>query len=350
MNWKKQAVRLAAVVGVAGLTLGAMASPAPASFQVTPGHPSAKAPARFADRSADGATAWLWMFGDGLTSADRNPTHVYASAGVYPVTLRVTGASGTTETTSIVSVADDDTLVLLSADGHAFQVKLHATDPRTGNEGDGQAVPQNDVFGYFTIPSLVPRPPGAPLVPEVFVKMLDARAIGQDFWLFWGGLTDLTYTLTVTDTVRGTVKQYHNPVTDSLVCLGADTGGFAAGAGVTPTPTPPPASVHTVNVGQNGTNFTDTQSGTHQTVIKVGDTVQWNFMSGPHTTTSGMCTGGGGGGYYAKASCDGSGIWDSGSHSAGQQYSQTFAHPGSYPYFCQIHGAAMTGTIVVNAE
>ena len=347
MNLKKQALRLASVAGVAALALGAAVS-TDSSFQVLPGHPSAKAPVKFADRSA-GATSWLWTFGDGLTSTERNPTHVYQGAGVYPVTLRATGPSGMMETTSVVTVADDDTLVLLAADGHAFQVSLHATDPRTGNQGDGHAVPQNDVFGYFTVPTLVPQAPGAPLVPEVFVKMLDARAIGQDFWLFWGGLTDLTYTLTVTDTVRGTQKQYNNPVTGNPICLGADTSGFAA-AGANPTPTPPPASVHSVMVGQNGNAFTDAQSGTHQTTIRVGDTVQWSFMTGPHTTTSGTCSGGGGGGYYGAASCDDNGIWTSGSESAGSKFSQTFTHAGTYPYFCQVHGSAMTGTIVVNPE
>jgi plastocyanin len=246
-------------------------------------------------------------------------------------------------------VAAEDTLVLLGAAGHAFELTLEATDPRTQNTGHGQAVPQNDVFGFFTIPALVPTAPGSPLVPEVFVKMLDARAIGQDFWLFWGGLTDLTYTLTVRDTVRGTVKQYHNPVTDSLVCLGADTSGFA-GAGGTTTPTPPPASTHTVNVGQGGTSFNDAQTGAHQTVIRVGDTVQWNWMGGPHTSTSGSCHDDDGGPGYGAASCDGSGVWDSGSHNMPYQFSQTFTHPGNYPYYCQVHGAAMTGLVVVNAE
>jgi glucose/arabinose dehydrogenase len=39
------------------------------------------------------AASWLWDFGDGSTSIERNPTHPYARAGSYLVTLRVTGAS-----------------------------------------------------------------------------------------------------------------------------------------------------------------------------------------------------------------------------------------------------------------
>lgn len=36
-----------------------------------------------------GATTWAWDFGDGGTSSVQNPTHTYAAAGVYTVTLTV---------------------------------------------------------------------------------------------------------------------------------------------------------------------------------------------------------------------------------------------------------------------
>lgn len=36
---------------------------------------------------------WLWDFGDGETSNERNPTHAYAIAGIYEVTLRAYGCS-----------------------------------------------------------------------------------------------------------------------------------------------------------------------------------------------------------------------------------------------------------------
>jgi glucose/arabinose dehydrogenase len=50
----------------------------------------------FTDRSAvDGATSWHWEFGDGTTSSERSPRHVYGQAGLYFVRLFVTGAAGT---------------------------------------------------------------------------------------------------------------------------------------------------------------------------------------------------------------------------------------------------------------
>ena len=335
--------KLASLAGAAVLAAGALASGPGASFEVTSGSPSAKARVRFAATSAGGATGWQWFFGDGTTSSERNPTHVYQGPGVYPVTLRVGGASGMTETTSVVTVAQEDTLVLLNATGHPFELTLEATDPRTGNTGHGEAVPQNDVFGFFTIPALVPQAPGAPLVPEVFVKMLDARAIGQDFWLFWGGLTDLTYTLTVRDTVRGTVKQYTNPVTASAVCLGADTSGFGQAEptptpteGVAPTPTTTPPAAQTRHVTVQNTNFRDAVSGTATTTITVGTEVSWDWQLGTHTSTSGPCP-----------PCAFDNNWNSGLKTSGS-FTHTFTQPGTFPYFCGVHTTMMTGTVVVN--
>jgi len=353
MKISRVGFRSLGVLGICGLAFWAMASGSDGSrFEVRPGVPSAKAPARFLDRSPSGAASWLWSFGDGLTSTDQNPMHVYAQPGTYRVTLQ----AGSETSSKVVEVMEAATLRLLSATGHPFDITLHARDPRTGAEGDGEAIPQNDVFGYFTIPALVPISPGAPVVPEVFVKMLDARAIaGQDFWLFWGGLTDLEYTLTVTDTVRGTVKSKFNPARPpgepATNCLGADTSGFVGEGGApTPTPTPPPSggSTHVVNVGQGGNVFTDAQSGGRQTTIKKGETVQWNWMAGPHSSTSGTCqdTGGQYGGY----TCDADGNWSSGSHSNGYSYSHQFNTPGTFRYYCEVHGQAMTGTVIVNAE
>ncbi len=38
--------------------------------------------------------SWLWDFGDGNTSTQQNPTHIYASTGFYSVTLQVTSNTG----------------------------------------------------------------------------------------------------------------------------------------------------------------------------------------------------------------------------------------------------------------
>lgn len=49
----------------------------------------------FIDESLFVPTSWLWDFGDGNTSTQQNPTHTYASDGLYTVTLTVTNSFGT---------------------------------------------------------------------------------------------------------------------------------------------------------------------------------------------------------------------------------------------------------------
>ena len=48
----------------------------------------------FTDLSIDVPQQWLWDFGDGNTDTVQNPTHIYASAGSYTVTLTVTNTIG----------------------------------------------------------------------------------------------------------------------------------------------------------------------------------------------------------------------------------------------------------------
>jgi len=51
----------------------------------------------FTNTSTDGET-YAWDFGDGNTSTDESPTHVYATPDVYTVTLEVTNAAGLSAT------------------------------------------------------------------------------------------------------------------------------------------------------------------------------------------------------------------------------------------------------------
>jgi len=70
--------------------------------------------------------------------------------------------------------------------------------------------------------------------------------------------------------------------------------------------------------------------------VSVGDTVSWTFSGAPHTVTSG-----------APGAPDGQ--FDSGIVNAGGTFAVTFSTPGAYPYFCGVHPAQMSGTVVVTA-
>ena len=54
------------------------------------------------------------------------------------------------------------------------------------------------------------------------------------FWVFYGGLTNLAYTLTITDTVTGAVKVYTNPA--GRFASAGDTTAFPASGGARPRP------------------------------------------------------------------------------------------------------------------
>ena len=60
----------------------------------------------FTDTSLNSPTSWAWNFGDGYTSTSQNPSHIYATAGTYSVTLTASNAGGAgTLATSVITVS-----------------------------------------------------------------------------------------------------------------------------------------------------------------------------------------------------------------------------------------------------
>ena len=56
------------------------------------------------------------------------------------------------------------------------------------------------------------------------IKVLDARAVNGRFWVFYGALSNVGYTITVTDTETGDAKTYRNEL-GSFGSVG-DTAAF----------------------------------------------------------------------------------------------------------------------------
>ncbi len=61
---------------------------------------------------------------------------------------------------------------------------------------------------------------------ELVFKVLDGTEANGNHWVFYGGMTDLGYTLTVTDTQTGEVKSYRNE--PGSTCGAGDTTAFGA--------------------------------------------------------------------------------------------------------------------------
>jgi len=76
------------------LTVSAGFAPV-ASFSFSPAAPVTGQTVAFTDLSSQAPTAWTWDFGDGTAkSALQNPSHAYASAGTYTVSLKATNSFG----------------------------------------------------------------------------------------------------------------------------------------------------------------------------------------------------------------------------------------------------------------
>ena len=73
-----------------------------------------------------------------------------------------------------------------------------------GNEGVGSATPwaggESGTFWFFDAANV-----------ELIVKVLDGTPINGRFWVYYGALSNVEYTLTVTDTLTGVVRTYFNP-------------------------------------------------------------------------------------------------------------------------------------------
>src|SRR5207248_5646986 len=70
-----------------------------AQFTGTPLSGSSPLTVKFSNTSTGSISGYTWSFGDGGTSTLAAPNHTYAAAGVYTVSLTVTGPGGSNKQT-----------------------------------------------------------------------------------------------------------------------------------------------------------------------------------------------------------------------------------------------------------
>lgn len=90
---------------------------------------------RFLERSRGGAQSWLWHFGDGSTSTDPNPTHVYRQGGVFTVRLTVTGQGTSATSTDTLQIGEPTPTARFTVSTLAGLIPLEVrfTDRSIGN-------------------------------------------------------------------------------------------------------------------------------------------------------------------------------------------------------------------------
>jgi hypothetical protein len=102
---------------------------------------------------------------------------------------------------SAQSCVPDVTTLCLNASRFKVQVAWQVPAQGTSGNGNGIALTTDTgEFWFFSANNI-----------ELVVKVVDGRAFNNHFWVFYGALSNVQYTITVTDTSDGVVKTYQNP-------------------------------------------------------------------------------------------------------------------------------------------
>lgn len=119
--------------------------PPAASFSCAPESGVAPLSVAFSDTSGGSVTGHSWSFGDGGSSTDANPTHVFTTPGTYSVSLTVSGPEGSDSVTqtNVVTVIDPESLVgtypvVDTAQTACFNNTAEITPPAAGAAFHGQ--------------------------------------------------------------------------------------------------------------------------------------------------------------------------------------------------------------------
>lgn len=116
---------------------------------------------QFTDTSTNTPNEWLWNFGDGETSLEQNPTHVYDIDGTYSVRLTSKNAAGSNTTSSVdILVTNLNPTVTIAANARSgynpLEVQFTGTSSAIGtwlwNFGDGTTSTQQNPSHTYTTP------------------------------------------------------------------------------------------------------------------------------------------------------------------------------------------------------
>jgi hypothetical protein len=155
--------------------------------------------------------SYEWFRGEvGDTSSGvigRGPSITISETDTSKYWVRVSASCGDPVTAQVTVPLEKGTCAgnadQLCVDNLRYRVTLDAIDAK-GQSAKGVALYETNEFGYFSLPAFT----GDSTVPEVMVKVLGP--VNDVPWVFYSGLTNLDYRVTVTDTQTGKIfKSYH---------------------------------------------------------------------------------------------------------------------------------------------
>lgn len=147
-------------------------------IEALPGYETMPLPATLAD-----GAGLIWQEKAESSSAPR--------ASVLPAALDGGARAGTCVTSNTTFCVQDN----------RFRVEASWTVLSGSGFGEAQALTAETGYFWFFSPNNI----------ELVLKVLDGRSINGHWWVFFGALSDVDYTLKVTDTVTGAVQVFHNP-------------------------------------------------------------------------------------------------------------------------------------------
>jgi hypothetical protein len=188
---------------------------------------------RFSDVSDGAYTDWFWTFGDGGTSTDDEPSHIYGSLGSYDVSLTVSGPAGSDTMSKSDFIVVTSAVVEFTNLGGGTPWALDVIIPEL------EASTTFDVGGPFDL-FLQSAPPSAATLAWVSFASTPLNVLGGTVWsnppavqLFF--LTSFLGGLSLSTDWPAGLASGVDIYIQFLCASGGATGGIALSNGITAT-------------------------------------------------------------------------------------------------------------------
>ncbi len=202
-----------------------------ANFSAEPRIGSVPLAVQFADSSTDNVIAWYWDFGDGTTSSDQNPQHLYTEIGNYTVTLIAIGQTefDTLKIENCIRVTEETPRAGFAADPliGPWPLTVQFSDSSTGiadswiwDFGDSTLSSRHnpehtyELPGFYTVSQIVTGPGGADTLRKInYIQVLEKAPVA---WFGAGETTGIIpFTVQFSDSSSGIITSWYWDFGDS---------------------------------------------------------------------------------------------------------------------------------------